>query len=99
MWFLGAPNIELGSCVGQKSIASAVFNAALTALTVKFAAKLANDGIQVNAAASGLMATAPGMAEMGARPIPKGAASIVWAATATGAQSGRFYRDGEALGW
>lgn len=76
-----------------------ISKAALIALTVKFAAELANDGIRVIAAGPGLTATAPGMAEMGARPILEGAASIVWAATSEEAETGRFYRDGEALDW
>ena len=76
-----------------------ISKAALLALTVKFAAELADDGIRVIAAGPGLTATAPGMAEMGARPISEGAASIVWAATSEEAETGRFYRDGKALGW
>ena len=48
----------------------------------------------------GLTATAPGMEAMGARPIPDGAASVVWAATLPDdGPSGGFFRDGQAIPW
>jgi len=66
---------------GGSSASYGISKAALNALTVKFAAELAGTGVLVNAVCPGLTATAPGMEAMGARPIPEGAASIVWAAT------------------
>ena len=49
----------------------------------------------VNAVCPGLTATAPGMEQMGARPVDAGAAGIVWAATLPddGPRDG-FFRDG-----
>ncbi len=92
------PNFGLAANNGSAATYG-ISKAALIALTVKFAAELADGGILVNAAGPGFTATAPGMEEMGARPISEGAASIVWAATAAEAEAGRFYRDGEALAW
>ena len=78
----------------------AVSKAALNALTVKLALELFEDRILVNAVCPGLTATAPGMAEVGARPVEEGAASVVWAATlADDGPTGGFFRDGQALGW
>jgi hypothetical protein len=46
------------------------------------------------AALNALTATALGMEEMGARPIPEGAASVVWAATLPDdGPTGGFFRD------
>ena len=59
----------------------AVAKAAQNAYTVKLAGALAGTGILVNAISPGFVATQPGAEKMGARPIPEGAASIVWAAT------------------
>lgn len=78
----------------------AVAKAALNAVTVKLADVLRPDGILVNAISPGFVATYPGTAEMGARPIPDGAASVVWGVTLpTDGPSGGFFRDGEPLGW
>lgn len=64
------------------------------------AAELSETNILINAACPGPTATAPGMEAMGARPIPEGAASIVWAALLPdGSPSGGFFRDGQALPW
>ena len=42
--------------------------------------------------------TVPGMGEMGARPLPEVAASLVWAATLPGdGPTGSFFRDGKPL--
>jgi NAD(P)-dependent dehydrogenase (short-subunit alcohol dehydrogenase family) len=74
--------------------------AALNALTVKLAGELRGSGILVNAVCPGLTATAPGMQEMGARPVEDGARSIVWAAVLDDdGPSGGFFRDGAPLPW
>lgn len=78
----------------------AVSKAALNALTVKLAVDLRGTDILVNAVCPGLTATFPGGAEMGARPVPEGAAGIVWAATLPpGGPTGGFFRDGQPLPW
>ena len=94
----GEPQFGLAS---SPTVASyGVSKAALNALTVKLAAELREQGVLVNAVDPGLTATAPGMEEMGARPVPKGAASVVWAATLSkGGPTGGFYRDGKPLPW
>ena len=86
---------SFGLTTGGGAVASyGVSKAALNAL----AAKLAPTGILANAVCPGLTATAPGMEAMGARPIPEGAASVVWAATLpTDGPSGGFFRDGRPL--
>lgn len=77
-----------------------ISKAALNALTVKLAAELAGSGLLINAVCPGFTATAPGMAEMGARPVSAGAASVVWAATLPDdGPSGGFFRDGQPLPW
>lgn len=77
-----------------------IFEAALNALTLKFADELADTNILVNAVCPGLTATAPGMEALGARPIADGAQSIVWAATLPDdGPSGGFCRDGKPLPW
>ena len=64
------------------------------------AAELEGTGILVNSVDPGLTATAPGMEEMGARPIPAGATSVAWAATIPDdGPSGGFFRDGEPMPW
>jgi NAD(P)-dependent dehydrogenase (short-subunit alcohol dehydrogenase family) len=77
-----------------------VAKAGLNALTSALAAELSDTPIVVNAVCPGLTATAPGMEAMGARPVPDGAASVVWAATLPddGARGG-FFRDGRPLPW
>ena len=94
----GEPQFGLAS--GPTTVSYAVSKAALNALTVKLALELKEQGILVNAVDPGLTATAPGMEEMGARPIPEGAASVVWVATlGKNGPTGGFYRDGEPLPW
>jgi NAD(P)-dependent dehydrogenase (short-subunit alcohol dehydrogenase family) len=72
-----------------------ISKAAVLALSSTFAAELADTPVLVNAVCPGLTATAPGMEQMGARPVDAGAAGIVWAATLPddGPRDG-FFRDG-----
>lgn len=94
----GEPQFGLAS--GPSAASYAVSKAALTALTSKLAVELDGSGILVNAVDPGLTATAPGMEEMGARPIPQGASSVVWAAIIPDdGPTGGFFRDGEPLPW
>jgi NAD(P)-dependent dehydrogenase (short-subunit alcohol dehydrogenase family) len=92
---------QFGLTTNRGSSASyGISKAALNALTAKFAAELVGTGILVNAVCPGLTATAPGMEAMGARPIPEGAASVVWAALLPDdGPSGGFFRDGKPLPW
>ena len=91
---------QFGLAAGPAMASYAVSKAALNALTVKLALELFEDRILVNAVCPGLTATAPGMADVGARPVEEGAASVVWAATlADDGPTGGFFRDGQALGW
>ena len=77
-----------------------ISKAALNALTAKFAAELAGTGILVNSVCPGLSATFPGAEQMGARPVPEGAASIVWAALLPAdGPTGGFFRDGKPIPW
>ncbi|MEM1220712.1 MAG: SDR family NAD(P)-dependent oxidoreductase [Bacteroidota bacterium] len=78
----------------------AMTKAAENAITVKLAKELKPKGILLNAVCPGWVATFPGMAEMGARPVEEGASGIIWAATLEeDGPSGGFFRDGEVLGW
>lgn len=73
---------------------------ALNGLTVKLALQLKADNILVNSVCPGFVATYPGTADWGARPVSEGAAGIVWAATLPdNGPSGGLFRDGEVLGW
>jgi NAD(P)-dependent dehydrogenase (short-subunit alcohol dehydrogenase family) len=92
---------QFGLAAGGAAASYAISKAALNALTSKLAAELDGTGVLVNSVDPGLTATAPGMEEMGARPIPEGAASVVWAATLPddGPTGGGFFRDGEPLPW
>lgn len=66
---------------------------ALNGLTAKLAKDLRPDRILVNSGC-------PGFAEYGARPVPEGAASFVWAATLPDdGPSGGFFQGGQPLGW
>jgi NAD(P)-dependent dehydrogenase (short-subunit alcohol dehydrogenase family) len=87
---------QFGLPANPVSTSYAVSKAALHALTVKLAVELGDDGIVVNAVDPGLTATAPGMAAMGARPVPDGASSVL---AALRAPAGTFTRDGETLPW
>lgn len=91
---------QFGLSTSPASATYAVSKAAVHALTVKLAVELRGDGILVNAVDPGLTATAPGMEEMGARPVADGAASVVRAALlAPDGPTGTFTRDGEPLAW
>jgi NAD(P)-dependent dehydrogenase (short-subunit alcohol dehydrogenase family) len=92
----GDPQFGLGAGPGMAPYA--VTKAAANALTRKLAAEL--PGVRVNAVDPGLTATAAGMEEMGARPVPDGAASVVWAATLSqDGPTGGFFRDGHPHPW
>jgi NAD(P)-dependent dehydrogenase (short-subunit alcohol dehydrogenase family) len=74
-----------------------VAKAALNALTRVLAAELRGDGVLVNAVCPGWTATDMGG---GGRPIPAGAASVVWAVTLPDdGPTGGFFRDGRPLPW
>lgn len=92
---------QFGLTTGGGSVASyGISKAALNALTAKFATELEGSSILVNAVCPGLTATAPGMAELGARPVADGAASVVWAALLPDdGPTGGFFRDGQPLAW
>lgn len=76
----------------------AVAKAALAAYTVKLAAALADTDIVVNLISPGFVATQPGSEKMGARPVPEGAASVVWGVTLPDdGPRGGFFRHGERL--
>jgi NAD(P)-dependent dehydrogenase (short-subunit alcohol dehydrogenase family) len=95
----GDPLLGLRSHWGGRP-AYGIAKAALNALTAKFAAEFRDTGIKINAVCPGLTATHPGMAELGARPVPEGANGVVWAATLDEAgPSGGFYRDTELQAW
>jgi NAD(P)-dependent dehydrogenase (short-subunit alcohol dehydrogenase family) len=66
---------------------------ALNGLTRMFAAQLKS--VKVNAVCPGWVATDMGG---GGRPIPEGAAGVVWAATEVMATDG-FFRDGQPIQW
>jgi NAD(P)-dependent dehydrogenase (short-subunit alcohol dehydrogenase family) len=68
---------------------------ALNGLTLMLSSRLKPERILVNAVCPGWVATDMGG---GGRPIPEGAAGIVWAATKV-TKSGGFYRDGKPLEW
>ena len=73
---------------------------ALDGLTVKVARQLKDTTIKINSVDPGFIATYPGTAEWGARPVAEGAASVIWAAMlADDGPSGGFYRDRKAIDW
>ena len=85
-----------GAILGAYTMAKVTLNA----LTVKMASAFADTPVLVNAASPGWIATYPGTAEMGARPVAKGAASVIFAATLPdGGPSGKLFRDGKELPW
>lgn len=92
---------QFGLNTNRGGVASyGISKAALNALTAKLAVELAGSGILVNAVCPGLTATAPGMDAMGARPVPAGAASVIWAALLPDdGPTGGFFRDGKPLPW
>jgi NAD(P)-dependent dehydrogenase (short-subunit alcohol dehydrogenase family) len=84
--------------MGGGTPAYGVSKAALDALTLKLADELRADGILVNAVCPGWTAT--DMGGSGGRPVPDGAASVVWAAVLPDdGPTGGFFRDGRPLPW
>lgn len=81
--------------------AYALSKLALSGLTIKLAAELADAGILVNVVCPGTTASQPGMETIpGARPVEQGAASIVWAALLPDdGPTGGYFRDGQPLAW
>lgn len=76
----------------------AVAKAALNALTAKLSNEEGAAGVRFNAVCPGFTATFPGGAEMGARLVAEGAASILWPATKKADEpNGGFFRDGKPL--
>lgn len=72
----------------------AVTKAAANAMTVKLAVELKDAGIRVNAVCPGWIATYPGTAEMGARPVDEAVPGIIWASDYSKHQAtGKFFRD------
>lgn len=92
---------QFGLTTGGGAVASyGISKAAINGLTAKLAAELEGSGVLVNSVCPGLTATAPGMEEMGARPVADGARSVVWAALLPDdGPSGGFFRDGQPLPW
>lgn len=91
---------EAGSLtsMGGGTPAYSVSKAALNALTRMLAAELHSSRILVNAVCPGWVATDMGGA--GGRPIPDGAASVVWAALLPDdGPTGGFFRNGKPLNW
>ena len=85
------------SSMGGGTPAYSVTKAALNAVTRLFADELARDGVLVNAVCPGWVATDMGG---GGRPIPDGAAGIVWAATLPDdGPTGGFFRDARPIAW
>ncbi|MDE2859398.1 MAG: SDR family oxidoreductase [Chloroflexota bacterium] len=86
------------STMGAGPPAYNVSKTALNALTRMLAAEMAADGVLVNAICPGWVATE--MGGEGGRPIPDGAAGIVWAATLPDdGPTGGFFRDQQPLEW
>jgi len=83
---------------GWPSSAYRVSKAALNALARVLARELAPRRIRVNAACPGWVRTRMG-GSSATRPVEKGAASIVWAATLADETTGGFYRDGKPATW
>jgi NAD(P)-dependent dehydrogenase (short-subunit alcohol dehydrogenase family) len=84
--------------MGAGTPAYSVTKAALNALTRILAAELRPDGILVNAACPGWVAT--DMGGPGGRPVADGAASVLWAVDLPDdGPTGGFFRDGEPLPW
>jgi NAD(P)-dependent dehydrogenase (short-subunit alcohol dehydrogenase family) len=96
----GEPQFGL-TANGGAAATYGISKAALNALTSKLAAELeGTTSVLINAVDPGLTATYPGAEAMGARPVPEGAASVVWAATLPDdGPAGGFFRDGEPLPW
>jgi NAD(P)-dependent dehydrogenase (short-subunit alcohol dehydrogenase family) len=91
---------EAGSLasMGGGTPAYSITKAALNALTRTMAGDLRGSGVLVNSVCPGWVATEMGGG--GGRPIPEGAASIVWAATLPDdGPTGGFFRDGRPVPW
>jgi NAD(P)-dependent dehydrogenase (short-subunit alcohol dehydrogenase family) len=91
---------EAGSLtsMGAGTPAYSLSKTALNALTRTLAAELRGAGILVNSVCPGWVAT--DMGGRGGRPVAKGAASVVWAATLPDdGPTGGFFRDGRPLPW
>jgi NAD(P)-dependent dehydrogenase (short-subunit alcohol dehydrogenase family) len=83
--------------MGAGTPAYSTSKAALNALTRGLAAELHGSGVLVNAVCPGWTATDMGG---GGRPVPEGAASVVWAVTLPDdGPTGGFFRDGQKLAW
>jgi NAD(P)-dependent dehydrogenase (short-subunit alcohol dehydrogenase family) len=83
--------------MGARTPAYAMSKVALNALTRMLAAELAPDKILVNSVCPGWVSADR---NAGGRPVDKGAASIVWAATLPdNGPTGGFFRDGRAIPW
>jgi NAD(P)-dependent dehydrogenase (short-subunit alcohol dehydrogenase family) len=94
----GDPDFGIATSAGAAAYATS--KAAVHAMARKLSAELASEGIDVFVVDPGLTATAPGMAEFGARPPADGAASILWPALHRGdIPPGSFTRDGAPLSW
>ncbi|MFD9000261.1 SDR family oxidoreductase [Streptomyces sp. NPDC059582] len=90
---------EGGSLAGMTggTPAYSVSKAALNALTRLLAGELRRHGVLVNAVCPGWTATDMGG---GGRPVPEGAAGVVWAATLPDdGPNGGFFRDGKPVPW
>lgn len=91
---------EAGSLAAMAGTAPvySMTKAALNALTRSLAGDLRGTGVLVNSVCPGWVAT--DMGGSGGRPIPEGAASVVWAATLPDdGPTGGFFRDGKRLQW
>lgn len=90
---------EAGSLASMRggTPAYSTSKAALNAFTCCLAGELRGKGVLVNAVCPGWTATDMGG---GGRPVPEGAASVVWAVTlADDGPTGGFFRDGRPLPW
>ncbi|MBS1685074.1 MAG: SDR family NAD(P)-dependent oxidoreductase [Bacteroidetes bacterium] len=93
------PSFGIGARPGATPVYS-ITKTALNALTIHLAHELKDTGIKINAVCPGFVATYPGTAAYGARPVSEGAKGIVWAATlGPDGPTGGFYRDGQPIEW
>jgi NAD(P)-dependent dehydrogenase (short-subunit alcohol dehydrogenase family) len=93
----GDPRFGVGTSPGAAGYA--VSKAAVHVLTRKLASELAGE-VAVYAVDPGLTATAPGMADFGARPVREGAQSVLFPVLHPGfVVPGTLTRDGGSLPW